>query len=106
MKKFCDDLATHMEQPPTAKTICFTVKMMGYAARIVGSHFVAYPPSVSIPVDSRLTTIYNFFHPSDKQSNQRHIQQRFDHHAKHCGVPPLHFDSLIRCDFWQRYFLS
>lgn len=57
MVELRDLLAKTMKQKITDKTIVFAVKMFGYVARNIYS-FVAYPKEIFIPIDSRLTNLF------------------------------------------------
>ena len=92
MEKLQIDLADVMSVDHRAKTICFAVKMYGYAARVVLSHFVPYPMSIAIPVDSRIRRVFvsNFGPLSDRQ-----IIEKAQALSENYHIPPLHLDSLL-----------
>lgn len=66
MKKFNGILAEAMKQKIYAKTITFGTKMFGYACRIIYEEIVYYPYDIAIPVDSRLTKIYQCMHNTEE----------------------------------------
>lgn len=87
------DLSKSMSVTNNSKTICFAVKMFGYAARVVFEKFVPYPLEVAIPLDSRIRKLFltSYWAISDKEIIQKCYQL-----SKISGVPSLHLDSL----FW------
>jgi DNA-(apurinic or apyrimidinic site) lyase len=100
MTLLCAKLAHGMQQTVRSKTITLAVKMFGYAARIVTGRFVVYPMDVQIPVDSRLRQIYVF--NKKKNVGEKVIQDYFQELAKKFHVPPLHLDSLLWIDYWEK----
>lgn len=87
------DLSKAMSVPTSSKTICFSVKMFGYAARVVFEKFVPYPLEVAIPLDSRIRKLFlaSYWTISDKEIIEKCYQL-----SKISGIPSLHLDSL----FW------
>jgi len=87
------DLWKAMWVPIWSKTICFAVKMFGYAARVVFEKFIPYPLEVAIPVDSRIRKLFltSYWELSDKE-----IIEKCYELSKISGIPSLHLDSL----FW------
>lgn len=75
MTLLCNKLADAMQQTAYSKTITLSVKMFGYAARIVTGRFVIYPMDVQIPVDSRLRQIY--LYNMNKNVVEKKIQDYF-----------------------------
>lgn len=100
MTLLCGKLADCMKQTVRSKTITLTVKMFGYAARIVTEKFVTYPMHVQIPVDSRLRQIYVY--NKRKDVSEKVIQDYFQSLAEQFNVPPLHLDSLLWIDYWEK----
>lgn len=101
MSRFNNDLAKSLNNKPDTKTIVFATKMFGYWARIVLDKFVPYPMDVDIPIDSRLTKIY------ENQTwkipkNKKIIQNFYKNLSKKYKIPPLHLDSVLWIDFWNR----
>jgi DNA-(apurinic or apyrimidinic site) lyase len=104
-------LTKTMEQDPKSKTILFTIKMFGYATRIVTNKFVYYPQNIPIPVDSRLIKIHQTIEEKDKAKtseqkkivNQK-IQSWYQTIADTYNIPPLHLDSLIRIKYRNTYY--
>lgn len=97
------DIAHHMNQSINAKTITFTIKMYGYALRIVEQKIIYYPMHVKIPVDSRLTKIYQKQYPQKKKYTEQNIQDFFQKIAEKQNIPPLHLDALIRIKYRDEY---
>jgi DNA-(apurinic or apyrimidinic site) lyase len=93
MTQFWQDLSSIMAVDPLSKTMSFTVKMFGYAARSVYARFVAYPMEVPIPVDSRIRRLFlaEYGGISDKE-----IISKVYQFSQETEIPPLHLDSL----FW------
>lgn len=58
MVKLRNDIAKCMKQLENAKTVVFSIKMFGYAARIRFTDFIPFPQEIPIPIDSRLKLIY------------------------------------------------
>ncbi|MDD3263145.1 MAG: N-glycosylase/DNA lyase [Candidatus Absconditabacteria bacterium] len=87
------DLGKAMGVPIWSKTICFAVKMFGYAARVVFEKFIPYPLEVAIPVDSRIRKLFltSYGPVSDKEIIEKTYEL-----SKISSVPSLHLDSL----FW------
>lgn len=99
MAWLCQKLAAIMQQSPDSKTITFSVKMFGYAARIVTGAFVQYPMTVRIPVDSRLIKVYEF--SEGGKISEKNIQEFYQKMAEKYQIPPLHLDSLIWIEYWK-----
>ncbi|AHB41753.1 N-glycosylase/DNA lyase [candidate division SR1 bacterium RAAC1_SR1_1] len=87
------DLGQAMSVPIWSKTLCFAVKMFGYAARVVYDKFVPYPLDVAIPVDSRIRKLFliSYGALSDKEIIAKTYEL-----SKISGISSLHLDSL----FW------
>lgn len=83
-----EDLSFYLNSDKSSKTICFTVKMFGYASRIVFNKFIPYPFEIDIPLDKR---IINY---TKKFTNKRFIEfwREISNLSK---VPPLHIDSIL-----------
>nr|7OLB_A Chain A, N-glycosylase/DNA lyase [Pyrococcus abyssi GE5]7OLI_A Chain A, N-glycosylase/DNA lyase [Pyrococcus abyssi GE5]7OLI_B Chain B, N-glycosylase/DNA lyase [Pyrococcus abyssi GE5]7OUE_A Chain A, N-glycosylase/DNA lyase [Pyrococcus abyssi GE5]7OUE_C Chain C, N-glycosylase/DNA lyase [Pyrococcus abyssi GE5]7OUE_E Chain E, N-glycosylase/DNA lyase [Pyrococcus abyssi GE5]7OUE_G Chain G, N-glycosylase/DNA lyase [Pyrococcus abyssi GE5]7OY7_A Chain A, N-glycosylase/DNA lyase [Pyrococcus abyssi len=71
-----------------SKTVVFSVKMFGYAARIVLSTFNPYPMEIPIPEDSRIVKL------TKKLTNEK-PRKFWMKIARESGVPPLHIDSIL-----------
>ena len=71
-----------------SKTVVFSVKMFGYAARIVLSKFNPYPMEIPIPEDVRIIKL------TRKLTNER-PRDFWMKIAKESNVPPLHIDSIL-----------
>ncbi|MEM4772875.1 MAG: N-glycosylase/DNA lyase [Nanoarchaeales archaeon] len=83
-----DDLSSYLKSNKSSKTICFSIKMFGYASRIIFKKFIPYPFEVDIPMDSRI-----------KKYTQRFVENNFLEFWRKIsyksGVPPLHIDSIL-----------
>jgi DNA-(apurinic or apyrimidinic site) lyase len=82
-----DILAKTMNQKLDAKTIVFAVKMFGYSARNLFD-FVAYPFEISIPIDSRLTKIFEKYN----DQTEININTFYQNISKNLKIVPLHLD--------------
>lgn len=96
------ELSQHMKQKRTNKTMSFAVKMYGYAIRIISNHFVPYPISICIPLDSRLMTIYKK-DVSKKDCSDDDIISYYQFLAEKNNIAPLHLDSLLWIDYREKY---
>ena len=85
------DLAKYMNQKLDAKTIVFAIKIFSYWARLYFDKMVYFPKSINIPIDSRLTAIYEKY-CSDKDCD---INEFYKTLSEKLNIPPLHLDSLI-----------
>ncbi|AFK22550.1 N-glycosylase/DNA lyase [Pyrococcus sp. ST04] len=88
MKSLWKALSRVMGAREDSKTIVFSVKMFGYAARIVFGYFIPYPMDIPIPEDSRIKKITSKLTSEKPTIFWRKV-------AKESGVPPLHIDSII-----------
>lgn len=95
MKVLQEKLAKTMNQKITDKTIVFAVKMFSYWARNVFDNFIQFPFDISIPIDSRLTNLYEKYN-KDKNIT---IEKFYDLLAKNTQIPPLHLDAVL----WVNY---
>lgn len=95
MEKLCEKLAKTMNQKTTDKTIVFAVKMFSYWARNYFDKFIEFPFSISIPIDSRLTNLYETYN-EDKNLK---IDTFYDILSKKTNIPPLHLDAVL----WVNY---
>jgi DNA-(apurinic or apyrimidinic site) lyase len=96
-------LSKAMQQDPYNKTMAFTIKMYGYATRIVTKHLIHYPMDIVIPLDSRLRAIAIQQDVKYNQSNDTHIIAYYQDLADKYNIPPLHLDSLIWIDYREKY---
>lgn len=87
------DLWKAMSVPTSSKTICFAVKMFGYAARVIYDKFIPYPLEIAIPLDSRIRKLFltSYWAISDEEIIAKAYEL-----SKISGISPLHLDSL----FW------
>lgn len=95
MEKLCEKLAKTMNQKTTDKTIVFAVKMFSYWARNYFNKFIEFPFSISIPIDSRLTNLYETYN-EDKDLK---IDTFYEILAKKLNISPLHLDAVL----WVNY---
>lgn len=95
MEKLCEKLAKTMKQKITDKTIVFAVKMFSYWARNYFNNFIEFPFSISIPIDSRLTNLYETYN-EDKNLK---IDTFYDILSKKINISPLHLDAVL----WVNY---
>jgi len=98
-----DKLAKTMNQKPDAKTIVFAIKMFSYGARNVFDKLVYFPESISIPIDSRLTNLYEKYKWDNISNNEKNniieIKEFYFDLSKKLGIPELHLDALV----WVNY---
>lgn len=88
-----DDLVKIMNQKKDAKTITFTVKMFGYWARNIYS-FIEYPYDISIPIDSRLISLFDKYKWPYTDINLFYYDL-----SNKLWISQLHFDALV----WVNY---
>ncbi len=93
-------LANMMWQKDNAKTIVFAIKMYGYGLRILDKKFSHYPFDIAIPIDSRVTKIYNQLVDSS-DSFKDIVNYFFDLSSKY-NIPSLHIDSILWIDIWSK----
>jgi len=89
-----DELARTMKQKKDAKTIVFAVKMFNYWARNVFNKVNCFPESISIPVDSRLTNLFEKY-----KWNYTDINKFYFDLSKKLDIPELHLDAIV----WVNY---
>ncbi len=87
-RDFVSEIAKALESSLDAKTIAFSAKMLNYALRIITRRKFPAPRSIPIPVDSRIMKISKKLEISNPRAFWTDI-------SKHCGIPPLHIDSLL-----------
>lgn len=88
-----DELSDVLNQKKDAKTIVFSVKMFYYWLRIL-NYDVKVPYEISIPIDSRLTKIYEKY--SDKNNA---VEEFYSNLANELWIPELNLDSIL----WVNY---
>jgi len=88
MTKLRDDLNKSLNVIKYSKTVVFSVKMFGYACRIVFKKFIAYPFEIDIPLDNRIIKFTKRFTDKDFLDFWREVSVK-------SGVPPLHIDSIL-----------
>jgi len=86
-------LAKTMKQKHDAKTIVFAVKMFSYAARNVFD-FVQYPKEICVPIDSRLTNLFEKY-----SLDYEKIWEFYSDLSEKLNIPELHLDAII----WVNY---
>lgn len=94
MQKLQKDLATEMWQIPTAKTIVFSIKMLGYGARIRFWETKLFPKEINIPLDSRLQNIYK-----KHKWNYQFATEFYHDLSEKLDIPPLHLDAILWCNY-------
>ncbi len=82
------DIAKQLNTKPNSKTVVFTVKMFGYASRIVFKEFIAYPYEIEIPKDSRIEKY-------TKKFTEKNVLEFWNNISKDTKIPPLHIDSIL-----------
>lgn len=94
MTKLRNFLAKTMWQKKDAKTIVFAVKMFGYAARNIYD-FLPYPNEISIPIDSRLISLYESYNEDEKLN----IDNFYENLSSDLSISPLHLDAIVWINF-------
>lgn len=89
MTELRDLLAKTMKQKITDKTIVFAVKMFGYVGRNIFS-FVAYPKEIFIPIDSRLTNLFEKYKWEYSDINKFYLDL-----SEKLDIPLLHLDWIV-----------
>ncbi|MDD3793803.1 MAG: N-glycosylase/DNA lyase [Candidatus Gracilibacteria bacterium] len=89
MTELRDLLAKTMKQKITDKTIVFAVKMFGYVARNIFT-FVAYPKEIFIPIDSRLTNLFEKYKGDYSDINKFYMDL-----SEKMDVTLLHLDGIV-----------
>lgn len=90
-----EELAQTMNQKKEAKTIVFGVKMFSYWARNFFDKLIIFPFEINIPIDSRLTNIYELY---NEDTNLK-IQDFYKKLSHKLNIPELHLDAII----WVNY---
>lgn len=89
-----DELANMMNQKKSAKTIVFAVKMFSYWARVFFDKVIYFPNKISIPIDSRLTNMFEKY-----KWDYTNIDKFYEDLAIKTNIPPLHLDAIL----WVNY---
>lgn len=84
-----DELSILFNQNKKAKTIVFACKMFGYAWRNV-FWFIKFPNDIFIPIDSRLTNIFEKY-----KDNYSDIEDFYFDLSQKLDIPLLHLDALL-----------
>lgn len=93
MLELRDDLAKIMKQKKDAKTVVFAVKMFSYSARNIFD-FIEFPSDLMIPIDSRLTEIF------EKYNNwYEKIEDFYIDLSLNLQIPMMHLDAIIWTNF-------
>lgn len=90
-----EELAKIMNQKKEDKTIVFAVKMFSYWARNYFEKLIYFPENINIPVDSRLTKIYEVYN-EDKSLK---IKDFYKTLSEKLNIPELHLDAIIWVNF-------
>ena len=93
MVELRSELSKTMKQKNDAKTIVFAIKMFGYGARNVFD-FEEYPKEINIPIDSRLTNIFEKYKWEYSDINKFYLDLSIK-----LNILPLHLDGII----WNMY---
>ena len=95
-----DILSKIMNQKKDAKTIVFAIKMFWYSARNIYD-FVEYPFEISIPIDSRLTALFEKYRGDPWSYNWDYddIKKFYFDLSKKLNISQLHLDALV----WVNY---
>jgi DNA-(apurinic or apyrimidinic site) lyase len=94
MEKMLDLISKEMKQKKDAKTVVFAIKMFWYWARVAFGKVITYPYKINIPIDSRLTNIYEKIWKDNLK-----IEDFYKKLSKEKNIPPLHLDSVL----WVNY---
>lgn len=92
---FHREISRHMNQKRESKTITFTVKMYSYGLRIIKNKDIIVPFEVEIPIDSRLTKIYELY----KGNFSGNIRDFYIKLSKKTNIPPIHLDGILWTKF-------
>ncbi|MFK7779901.1 MAG: N-glycosylase/DNA lyase [Candidatus Gracilibacteria bacterium] len=84
-----DELVKTMKQKKDAKTIVFAIKMFGYGARNIFD-FIQYPRGINIPIDSRLTNLFDEY-----KGNYNSINKFYSDLSKKLDIPEIHLDAIL-----------
>lgn len=87
------EITKEMRQKPDAKTVVYTVKMLSYGVRIQTWGDIVLPFEIPIPIDSRLTKLYEL---SDSKLK---IKDFYTILSKQTQIPPIHLDGIL----WTNY---
>jgi DNA-(apurinic or apyrimidinic site) lyase len=90
-----NELAKTMNQKKDDKTIVFAVKMFYYWARNYFWKIIEFPFEIEIPIDSRLTKIYELYN-EDKDLN---IKDFYKILSRKLNIPELHLDAIVWVNF-------
>ena len=84
-----DKLSELMNQKKDAKTITFTIKIYSYFVRNFYD-FVEYPKEILIPIDSRLTNLFEKY-----KWNYTDIKKFYKDLSNKLNIPMLHLDWIV-----------
>ncbi|MDP5038961.1 MAG: N-glycosylase/DNA lyase [Candidatus Gracilibacteria bacterium] len=90
-----DELAKVMNQKTDAKTIVFAIKMIGYVINIKQKVDFVFPYEISIPIDSRLTNLYEKFNDNPDLE----IKDFYKKISEITNISPLNLDAIV----WVNY---
>lgn len=90
-----DELAKVMNQKTDAKTIVFAIKMIWYIISIRKKIDFVFPYEISIPIDSRLTNLYEKFNDNPNLE----IKEFYKKISEITNISPLNLDAIV----WVNY---
>lgn len=90
-----DELAKVMNQKTDAKTIVFAIKMIWYVINIKQKVDFVFPYEISIPIDSRLTNLYEKFNDNPDLE----IKDFYKKISEITNISPLNLDAIV----WVNY---
>lgn len=90
-----DELAKVMNQKTDAKTIVFAIKMIWYIINIRKKNDFVFPYEISIPIDSRLTNLYEKFNDNPNLE----IKEFYKKISEITNISPLNLDAIV----WVNY---
>lgn len=96
-------IAKTMKSNKQAKTIVFAIKLFGYACQTINNVDVFYPMEISIPIDSRIKSIYKKQFPNTNHTDTQ-IQLYFDQLSIKHNIAPLHLDSILWLNYRYKNF--
>lgn len=93
MTELQEKIAKTMKQKKDAKTVVFAVKMFSYGARNIFD-FVEFPNDLLIPIDSRLTNLFEKYWNFDEK-----IEDFYKNLSLDLKIPMMHLDAIV----WTSY---
>ena len=89
-----DEIAIELWQKNTAKTVVFSIKMFSYWIKIAFWNNYQYPEEIHIPIDSRITAIYDKY-----KEDYIDIDRFYIDLSRQMGIPMLLLDWIL----WVNY---